>query len=349
MRTRCTSFACFGVALLAGACASSVGSVNDAAILAQSEADRAAHAPDPVAFHAPHKTEYRIGPRDLLELDVYELEEPNQTKRLRVRVSQDGRIVIPLIGSIVAGGRTSAELQCEIEKRLGADYLVNPSASVLVVEYQARTVTVLGAVAKAGTFSLRENSTTLLDALARAGGISEEAGSNVVVLRAGGAATAELDRGGGTVREASSGGAAARVLRIDLAELIEHGDMSANCMLDDGDVVHVPLADQFFVTGKVKKAGSFPLKEKMTVLKAIAMAGGLEPTATPSSTVLLRRTAEGRVPIPVDLTEVEAGSDGDLPLQAGDVVVVAESGNDRFLRSVGEFFKGLLHVGYNLQ
>ena len=337
------------IALLA-ACASRVASINDRAILAQSD-EVEQSAPDPMTWLAPSKTDYRIGARDLLEIEVYELEESNKTKVLRARVAQDGRIRLPLIGAVVAGGRTAPELQQEIERRLGQDYLVNPSVSVLVADYQSRTVTVLGSVDKAGSFALRQNSTTLVDALAMAGGITDEAGSAVLVVRAGVNQTAEVEpQHDGTFREASvRRGAPARVLRIDLADLVERGDLRANCVLQDGDVVHVPQADKFFVTGLVYDAGSFPLKEKVTVLKAIAMAGGLKDNATPSATVLLRRTARGKKKIPVDLAQLEAGSKGDLLLQAGDVIVVSESGSDHFFRQTGELFKGLFNVGYNVR
>ncbi len=338
------------VCLAAAAC-TSVDSVNDEAILAQSDAGEGSAAADPASsWLPPVKTEYRIGPRDLLEIEVYELEEPDQTKVIHSRVSQTGDITMPLIGSVRAAGLTAEGLQRSIEGKLAADYLVDPSVSVLVEEFQARSVTVLGAVQAPGTFNLRENSTTLVGALAVAGGVTEKAGSEVFVLRSG--------VGLGAAAEASASGDAAvgptaapmpRMLRIDLIDLIERGDLSANCVLEDGDVVHVPPVPHFFVSGMVHRGGRFPLRGEITVLRAIAMAGGLKDEATPAATVLIRKTDAGRVTIPIDLTEVEAGSDQDIRLQPDDVVQVNESSGSRFARGIADLFRGLFHVGYNLR
>jgi polysaccharide export outer membrane protein len=138
------------------------------------------------------------------------------------------------------------------------------------------------------------------------------------------------------------------LLKIDLEALVGRGDLSANCVLEDGDVVHVPPSAQIFVMGQVKQGGAFPLKGEITLLKAIALAGGLKDEATPSATVLIRMTESGRETIPIDLTEVEAGSEKDVKLQAEDVLVVSETPGNRFLRNVGSFLQGIFHIGYAL-
>lgn len=365
---------------IASACASSVASINDQAMLVGPDPTGASAPPDPTAMMRRPRTEYRIGARDLLEIEVYELEEPNKSKQLKMRVSQDGTVVVPLLGQVLAAGCTVQELQTEITKRLGADFLVNPSVSVMVAEHESRRVTVLGAVQSPGTFRLRDNSTTLVDALALAGGPSDKAGSAIYVLHedavddaaqqaaALGArrALAQLashstsgeppvvdasePRGDATALSAPAAELPRRpkILKIDLIDLVERGDLSVNCVLEDGDVVHVPPAAQFFVMGEVNQGGAFPLRGEITLLRAIAMAGGLKNVATPSATVLIRTTPQGRVTIPIDLNEVEAGSVKDLPMQADDVLVVNESGGDGLLRGIGSFIKGLFHIGYNI-
>lgn len=336
------------------AACSSVAEVNDRAMLVGPEPTAAEPRPDPTRLLRRTQTEYRVGPRDLLEIEVYELEEPNKSKLLRTRVSQDGNIVMPLLGQVGAGGKTAREIQDAIARMLAEDFLVNPTVNVLVVEHEARRVTVLGAVATPGTFALKDNSTTLIDALALAGGPTEKAGSSVYVVHvapvpgAGGtdAVPAAAYRDGSAAEPA--GEPAANIVKIDLTDLIERGDMSANCVLEDGDVVQVPPVAQFFVMGEVRQGGAFPLRGEITLLRAVALAGGLKPEATPSATVLIRSTEHGRVTVPIDLAEVGAGSEKDLRMQADDVLVVNQSGGSQFARGVGAFLRDLFHINYGL-
>lgn len=328
------------------AACSSVAAVNDQAMLVGPDPSAPAAAIDPTRFVRPVVTEYRIGARDLLEIEVYELEEPNKSKQLKVRVAQDGQIVVPLLGPVTAAGRTAGELQADLVVALAKDYLVNPSVTVAIAEHQARHITVLGAVQQPGTFHLKDNSTTLVDVLALAGGPNDKAGSVVYVARA----ASPTDEVGVANASTGDGGAPApRLLKIDLIDLVERGDLRANCVLEDGDVVHVPAAARFFVMGEVNEGGAFPLRGDITLLRALALAGGLKDTATPAATTLIRTTPKGRTTIPIDLNEVRAGSEKDLLMQPDDVLLVNESGGDKTARGVGAFLRGLFHVSYGLR
>jgi polysaccharide export outer membrane protein len=331
------------IAAWLAACSSAVSSINDQAALVGPDHTAARPAEPKLMLRRP-RTEYQLGPRDVLEIEVYELEEPNKSKQLRMRVSQDGSIVLPLLGPLAAAGRTARELQVEIARRLGDEFLVNPSVNVLVAEHQARRVTALGALQQPGTFFLKDNSTTLIDVLALAGGPSEKAGSVVFVVHEAG--SDDVDAVPAALRPVDA--ARPNIVKVDLVDLVERGDPSANCVLQDGDIVHVPPAPQFFVMGEVKQGGAFPLRGDITLLRAIALAGGLKEEATPSATVLIRTTERGRVTMPIDLNQVEAGSNKDLKMQPDDVLVVSQSGGDSFVRGMGLFFRGLFHVGYSL-
>jgi polysaccharide export outer membrane protein len=354
-----------GAALLACAC-SSVDGINNRAIQASAADPEPTPSPGLPPWQEQKRTEYRLGAQDLLEIEIFELEEPNKSKVVKTRVSQDGFIVLPLVGQVRAGNKTTAQLQSAIEAALGQDYLVHPSVSVLVAEYQARRVTVLGAVKTPGTFTLMRNSTTVLDVLALAGGVNEHAGSAIYVMRSPGtealgaedSATADFSApapGEGDPRaaapaEASTPPSVRRVLKVDLVDLVERGNLEGNVPLEDGDVVHVAPSEQIFVMGEVNRGGSFPLRgDNITILRAIALAQGVKTDTDPSNTVLYRKTKDGRVTIPIDLDEIEAGSDKDLPMQADDVLVIGESAGGRFLRTLGSVFRGLFHVGYNLR
>ena len=107
-----------GAALWLCAC-SSVDGINERAL----KAGTSDSSPVPVAapaWQGQKKTEYRLGAQDLLEIEVFELEEPNKSRVLKTRVSQDGFIVLPLVGQVRALNRTAAQLQADIETALDA-------------------------------------------------------------------------------------------------------------------------------------------------------------------------------------------------------------------------------------
>lgn len=124
------------------------------------------------------ETEYRIGPLDKLDITVFEVKDLSVQK---LQVDASGRIILPLIGSVVAKGKTTTELAGEIAARLGEKYLQSPQVSVTVAEVLSRKVTVEGAVNEAGVFELKGR-TSLLEAVARAKGVSKAANPHHVSI-----------------------------------------------------------------------------------------------------------------------------------------------------------------------
>ena len=122
-------------------------------------------------------SDYRIGPLDVLEIAVFGVPELART----VRVSATGQIALPLIGAVVARGKTAAELESEIAKKLGATYLQAPDVSVAVKEATSQRITVTGAVKQPGVFPLT-GPTTLLQTIAVAGGLDSIADARSVVV-----------------------------------------------------------------------------------------------------------------------------------------------------------------------
>lgn len=112
--------------------------------------------------------EYRIGPQDLLFVDVFQVDDFSR----KVRVSATGRISLPLIGEIQAAGRTARELEGHLAARLGEKYLRDPQVSVFIEEYTSQRVTVEGQVNRPGVFALKGR-TTLLQAVAMAEGVDD--------------------------------------------------------------------------------------------------------------------------------------------------------------------------------
>jgi polysaccharide export outer membrane protein len=125
----------------------------------------------------PGNTGYKIGPQDVVEINVFQVADLSRT----AQVNENGSIGLPLIGDVPAAGRTAQELEREIAGRL-TKYLQKPQVAVMMKEYNAQRITLEGAVKKPGVYPLR-NRTTLLQTIARAEGFSDIADTSVVVFR----------------------------------------------------------------------------------------------------------------------------------------------------------------------
>ncbi|MGH6993843.1 MAG: polysaccharide biosynthesis/export family protein [Caulobacteraceae bacterium] len=134
-------------------------------------------APAPVASSA-NGADYRIGPLDKLDITVFEVKDLSIDK---LEVDASGRILLPLIGSLVAEGKTTSELSAEIAARLAKSYLQDPQVSVVVEEAAGQKVSVEGAVNEAGVFDLKGR-TSLLEAVAMAKGTSKYANLHKVSI-----------------------------------------------------------------------------------------------------------------------------------------------------------------------
>ncbi|MGY1457314.1 MULTISPECIES: polysaccharide biosynthesis/export family protein [unclassified Luteimonas] len=122
-------------------------------------------------------TDYRVGAQDLLEISVFGVTELNH----QARVNSNGMINVPLVGGVMAGGRTVPELEKELAAKYADGYLQNPQVSIFVKEYTSQRVTLEGAVKKPGIYPLT-GKTTLLQAVAMAEGLDEFADLEGVVL-----------------------------------------------------------------------------------------------------------------------------------------------------------------------
>jgi polysaccharide export outer membrane protein len=113
---------------------------------------------------------------------------------------------------------------------------------------------------------------------------------------------------------------------VDLTQLLLKGDMDLNYSIQNGDVVYVPFFQTAYVLGAVAKPGPVPLKNNMTVTKAISQAGGLHIMLSSNNATVLRQGEEGqRVTIPINIGQISKGNEADVPLKENDIVFVQES------------------------
>ena len=134
---------------------------------------------DPVTEMVPPSGNYRIAEHDVLQFKVYQEADLDTT----ARVSKDGTIAFPLIGTVQIGGRTAEEAALLIQNRL-REYLVKPQVTIRITEYSKRRFTVLGQVSRAGTYDLPdEGKLNLLEAIGMAGGYTRSARPSRVILK----------------------------------------------------------------------------------------------------------------------------------------------------------------------
>jgi polysaccharide export outer membrane protein len=242
-----------------------------------------------------------------------------------VRVDQNGMIRMPMLEvDIKAACLTEAELAQSIAK-LYKKYKNDPHVDVFVKEFQSQPVAVIGAVRSPAQFKL-QRPVKLLELLTFAGGQAPNAGQTVQVVHG--------DRR--TLCDETSGdGLGSAFVSFNLLDTLK-GLPEANPYVRPGDVVQVPEADQVFVVGNVLKPTAIPLKEPLTVSRAIAMAGGTAP-ATKKDKVRIIRDIPGKTAkqeIAVDLNAIEKNKAEDVALLPNDIVNVPVSGTKTFLRSL---------------
>jgi polysaccharide biosynthesis/export protein len=239
--------------------------------------------------------DYVIGPEDVLEIQVWGSKDLNQT----VFVRPDGRLSLPLVGEIAAGGKTVQQLQDHLTD-VYEKTVKGAVVTIIVKEIRSRPVYFIGGFRNPGAMQLTRD-LTLLQAISVVGGVLPNAdGEKGFLLRGN------------------------NKIPIDFTRLVQRGDLSQNPKLEPGDSVVVPLADVVYVSGEVWKPGAIKYTGDLTVSKAIAQAGGLTPLAVPGSADILRGSAEKKEQIHVDLGRIMRSADAasDIRLQPNDVLSV---------------------------
>ena len=274
------------------------------------------------ATDAAQSLRYRIGAGDVLDIRI--LNRP-QLSREAVRVEGDGMIRMPLIeGSIQAACKSGPELAAEIGKRY-LKYYRNPQVDVFVKEYHAREVALIGAVNEQGRYQMQRR-LRLLELLSFAKGPSEKAGQTINIVR--GPRTGLCGDNGET--ESAEGG----FISLRLNETLR-GEEKSNPYLQSGDIVTIPEAEQVYVVGNVYTPKALPLKEPISLSRAIAMAGGpLRDSKTDRIHIVRQQPNGQKSEMYVNLSAIARQRAEDVMLQANDIVEVPESTGKSVIRSL---------------
>jgi len=305
----------FGLMLLVGL------SINASA---QQAAATAALAPGPTRTQPTSVADddrYRIGPGDVLDIRIYN--RPNLS-RDGVRVEGNGMFRMPLIETeIQAACRTEGELAKEISIRY-ARFYKNLQVDVFIKEYHSKQVAIIGAVNEQSRFELQRR-VRLLELLTYARGPSAKAGQTINIVHS----TAP------SLCRAGSDDEIAAFSSYKLSDTMV-GDPKANPYVEAGDIVTLPEADQIYVVGNVYTPVTIPLKEPLTLSRAIAMAGGAKMDTKKDKIRIVRQEpgSLSKTEIIVDLSAIEKKRADDLALLPNDIIDVPLSSGKSLLRGL---------------
>jgi polysaccharide biosynthesis/export protein len=254
-----------------------------------------------------------IGANDLVAITVYGAPEFTRT----VRISAEGWLRLPMVKrQIAAQGLLPVDLEKAIAEALEQEQiLVGPVVTVTVAEYHSRPISVAGAVRNPVTFQA-VGPVTLLEAVARAGGLDAAAGSDILVTR----------------RVAVTAGQSAQLVeRVPVRGLIDNAEARYNLTLTGGEEIRVPEAGRIYVVGNVKKPGAYPVHDgaESTLLQALAYAEGVMPYAGKKAFVYRREASGSRNEIVVELRRVLDRKSPDVTLAPNDILYIPDNKGSR--------------------
>lgn len=270
---------------------------------------------------------YRIGPGDILDIRVFG--RPEMTKD--VRVDNYGRVRLPFLEEMQASCMTESELATVIAEKY-KKYLRDPQVDVMVKEFRSQPVAVIGSVSAPGRYQLQRR-IRLLELLTFAGGPSNRAGTTIHIIHnseqnhcAKPAAKPEAAPATATGADDGETSAVAPLLSSLNMKKVLNGNPDANPFIQPGDIISIPEAEQFFVTGSVVKPGAYPIMANMTLTQAVAIAGGINQEA--SSRVRLVRQEPGketRSETVYNINDIHRRKVQDVALQPNDIIEVPGS------------------------
>ena len=264
------------------------------------------------------RSTYLLGPNDQLDISGPELQE---LANKPVRVDGDGDVEVPLGGRIHVSGLTAQQAEQELNKVLST-YIRHPQVVVSVAEVRSQPVSILGAVNTPGVHQVQGHK-TLLEMLSLAGGIRPDAGYSVRITR-------QLEWGCIPLPKAELDASGRfSVAELNLKRIMEAKDPEENIQIFPHDVISVPKAEMVYVIGEVRRSGGFVLGEhqSISVLQALSLAEGLNGTADTRHAKILRlkRDADQREEMAVDVKDVLNGKKPDVPLHGDDILFIPGS------------------------
>ena len=295
-----------------------------------------AHTLDLTQLSGPPVSSERIHAGDVLNLSIAGGLDSDAGTKFPVRVNDDGAVWVPEVGEIrVAGLEPGGAEQAIAMACIERGQFVRPAVNVTMNHQRVNRITMVGGVEKQGIIELPRGDSYLLPAIVAAGGLAEDAGTNVEIRQPAPVDRMALDQGfpagASQVRQASATRGTRNSLvsmRVDLVEAVTRGQ--GGQYLEDGAVVMVELREPkpVEVIGLVNDPGQyeFPVNKNLNLLSALALAGGLRNPLADS--VIVRRTRgtnEEPIVIKASIQKAKYSSSENVLLEPGDVVSVEKS------------------------
>jgi polysaccharide export outer membrane protein len=244
--------------------------------------------------------EYVVGPKDVLNVAIWR----QPTLSGTFTVDESGAVHMPLVGRVDVGGLTRKDIESAVATALAAGFVRSPQVTVSIEQFRSQHIFITGEVRQPGAVAL-SGRMTLIEALARAGSVTERAGLEAIVAR-------PKQPVAGTAPAAFDG--SSEILRVNLADL-QRGNLSVNLQMRSGDTVFVPRAPTVHVLGEVRTPGEYPIFPGSRVAEVLSRAGGVGERGSSGRIRVMRRVSGKDKELKVGLQDV---------LQPGDIVVVRE-------------------------
>ena len=242
----------------------------------------------------PPRAEPVLGVGDVVKITVYQ----NPDLTVDARVSELGQINFPLIGAVTIGGLSVSQAQALIEKRLrDGGFVLKPQVTIQTTQIRSSQISILGQVAKPGRYPIEIVGSRVSEMIAAAGGVVP-GGADVVTMVG--------NRDGKPVK-----------IDIDLPLILQQGRADLDVSVENGDIIYVDRAPTFYMYGEVQRPGQLRVERGMTLMQALAQAGGLTARGTTRGIQVHRKDANGAVQV----GEIKMND----PVERDDVIYVRES------------------------
>ena len=253
----------------------------------------AQNAPAAAAAQSP-RPEHLLGPGDVIRISVYQ----NPDLGTEARLSENGQVTMPLIGAVNLDGLSSTAAEQKIAKALkDGGFVLKPQVSVTLTQVRSAQISILGQVAKPGRFPIEIVGSKVSEMIAAAGGVIA-GGADIVTLVG--------NRDGKPIK-----------LDIDLPLILQQGRADLDIPVENGDIIYVDRAPTFYMYGEVQRPGQLRVERGMTLMQALAQAGGLTARGTTRGIQVHRKDASGAVQV----REIKMND----PVERDDVIYVRES------------------------
>lgn len=270
---------------------------------------------------------YKIGFQDVIDVQVFRHPELN----IRIKVNAEGLIFLfRLDKPIIAACKSERQLGVDIENAYRVSYLKDPKVNVTIAEQNSQPISVIGAVEKPGRYPVQKRM-HLLEILALAGGPSKEAGTRMLVARAGNSASC---------RDLAVQAPANDNIALMNFKIRDIQEGRKTLLMEPGDIVSILSADTVYVYGNVVEPGQILVRDPITLTQALAASKGYKAATDKEVVRILRQKPDSleRDDIPFNLTDIEKGRVKDPYLEPNDIVAVSKDGKKAFMNGFMKAF-----------